>query len=133
MFTSPPRSRFRVLVVEDASEIRQLLRVVLQAEGYDILEADNGVSAVELAASARPDAIIMDMSLPVLDGYQAAKRIRMVPGMRDIPIIACTAFNRWEWRAKAIAAGCSAFVTKPIDFGLLSGLLSQQLNQGLTL
>lgn len=116
-----------ILVVEDTPDTRELIRLVLEREGYEIVEAERGDEAVRLAVETHPDAIIMDMSLPVVDGCQATKAIRRLPGFAHVPIIACTAHNRWEWRAKAIVAGCDEFVEKPIDFNRLGALLSRRL------
>ncbi|HZI18707.1 MAG TPA: response regulator [Pyrinomonadaceae bacterium] len=117
----------RVLLVEDTFDLRSLLRLALEGEGYEVLEAEDGVAAVEVALRERPDAIIMDMSLPRLGGDQAAKLIRREPSLSRVPVIACTALNRWEWRGKSIVAGCDAFVTKPIDFDQLRQVLAQLL------
>ena len=121
---------YRILVVEDTADVRALVRIVLEDEGYEVIEAGDGISAVELALSERPDAVIMDMSLPGLDGHAATKLIRRERALRDVPVIACTALNRWEWRGKSIVAGCDAFLTKPINFGQLLILLSELLNRG---
>lgn len=107
--------------------MRAVVRLALEAEGYEVIEAADGVTAVAAALEERPDAIVMDMSLPRLDGYRATKLIRQEPALRDVPVVACTALNRWEWRGKSIAAGCDAFVTKPIDFAQLTSVLSQLL------
>ena len=115
--------RYRVLLVEDAPDTRELLRLLFEGEGYEVVVAADGLAAVEAALEERPDAIVMDMSLPRMDGYNATKLIRREPALRGIPVIACTALNRWEWRGKAIAAGCDAFMTKPIDFRLLTETL----------
>lgn len=120
-------ARYRILLVEDVADVRAVVRAVLESEGYEVIEAGDGVSAVEAALRERPDAILMDMSLPRLDGYRATKLIRQEPDLRGVPVVACTALNRWEWRGKSIAAGCDAFVTKPIDFAQLSSVLSQLL------
>ena len=117
----------RVLVVEDTADTRALLKAVFEAEGYEVLEAADGIEAVEVALAELPDAIIMDMSLPRIDGNTAVKIIRREPALRDTPVIACTAHNKWEWRGKAIVAGCDAFVTKPIDFAELRSVLAQLL------
>ena len=121
---------YRVLVVEDTEDIRAMLKLVLQTYGYEVIEATDGVEAVERAKSEHPDAIIIDMSLPRLDGYKTTKLIRQDPALKGIPVIACTAYNRWEWHSKSIAAGCDAFITKPIDFDrlhlVLSGLLARR-------
>jgi two-component system cell cycle response regulator len=114
-------------VVEDAPDTCELLRLLFEAEGYEVLTAGDGLSAVEIARRELPDAIVMDMSLPGLDGYNAAKLIRREPALAGVPLIACTAFNRWEWGGKAIAAGFDAFLTKPIDVGRLSATVSSLL------
>ena len=118
---------YLVLVVEDTPDTRELIRLVLELSGYQVVEAERGDEAVEVAVQTHPDAIIMDMSLPVFDGCQAAKTIRRQPGLEHVPIIACTAHNRWEWRAKAIVAGCDEFLEKPIDFERLGSLLSRHI------
>lgn len=118
---------YRILVVEDAPDARELFRLLFEAEGYEVLTAADGLSAVETALRELPDAIVMDMSLPRLDGYNAARIIRREPALADVPLIACTAFNRWEWRGKAIAAGFDAFMTKPVDMGRLAATLAALL------
>jgi CheY-like chemotaxis protein len=122
-------TNYRILVVEDAADTRELLRLLFEAEGYEVLTAGDGLSAVEMALSELPDAIVMDMSLPGLDGYNAAKLIRREPALAGVPLVACTAFNRWEWRGKAIAAGFDAFLTKPIDVKRLSATVSALLSR----
>jgi CheY-like chemotaxis protein len=119
---------YTILVVEDTSDSRGLLRFVLESEGYRVLEAGNGIDAVETARVEHPDAILMDMSLPLMDGCQATRRIRQLPGFRTIPIIACTAYNHWDWRSKAILAGCSEFLTKPLQAKVLVAMLSRYLH-----
>jgi CheY-like chemotaxis protein len=118
---------YTILVVEDTSDSRDLLRLVLEHEGYRVLEAGNGIAAVDTAQREQPDAILMDMSLPLMDGCQATRRIRKLPGLRTTPIIACTAYNRWDWRSKAILAGCSDFLTKPLQAELLLAMLARYL------
>jgi CheY-like chemotaxis protein len=117
----------RILIVEDTADTRTLLKAVFEAEGFEVIEAADGIEAVEVALAELPDAIIMDMSLPKLDGSTAVKLIRREPALRSTPVIACTAFNKWEWRGKSIVAGCDAFVTKPIDFAQLRAILAQLL------
>lgn len=120
-------SGYLILVVEDTPDTRELIRLVLELSGYAVVLAARGDEAVAVAVAEHPDAIIMDMSLPVLDGCQAARTIRRQPGLEHVPIIACTAHNRWEWRARAIVAGCDEFLEKPIDFARLGSLLSRHL------
>ena len=118
---------YTILVVEDFSDARNLMRLVLETEGYRVIEAGNGIDAVETAQREHPDAILMDMSMPFMDGCQATKRIRQSPSLCNIPIIACTAHNRWEWRSKAILAGCTDFLTKPLETDALLSMLSRYL------
>lgn len=120
-------ARVRVLIVEDTADTRVLLKAVFEAEGYEVLEAADGIEAVEVALAELPDAIVMDMSLPGIDGNTAVKIIRREPALRATPVIACTAHNQWEWRGKSIVAGCDAFITKPIDFAQLRSVLAQLL------
>ena len=118
---------YTILVVEDAPDSRDLMRLLLEAEGYRVLEAENGIDGVETAQRECPDAILMDMSLPLMDGCQATRRNRQSPNLRTIPIIACTAHNRWDWRGRAILAGCTDFLTKPVESAVLLGMLSRYL------
>jgi CheY-like chemotaxis protein len=120
---------YTILVVEDTIDSRELMRLVLEAEGYRVIEAENGVVAVETALREKPNAILMDMSLPVMDGCEATRRIRKLPGFNATPIIAFTAYNQWDWRAKAILAGCTNFLTKPIQTNILLKMLSDYLGR----
>ena len=120
-------ARTRILVVEDTHDLRELLRAVFESEGYEVIEASDGIEAVEVALAELPDAIIMDMSLPRIDGHTAVKIIRREPALRSTPVIACTAHNQWEWRGKSIVAGCDAFITKPIDIARLRAVLTELL------
>src|SRR5258705_11496532 len=118
----------KILVVEDYADTREVLKLMLQSQGFEVLVVDNGVDAVDIALPSHPDAIIMDMSLPGLDGCQAARIIRARPDLKAVPIIACTAHNQCEWRARAILAGCTEFVRKPVDFESLNTLLTKVRN-----
>ena len=116
-----------VLVVEDFEDNRFMMRRLLEMSGYRVLEAINGEEAVELAQSERPQLILMDLSLPQLDGLAATRRIRQNPDMRDVPIVAVSAHDTADFHADALAAGCNDYVTKPIDFDQLEALLSRLL------
>ncbi len=102
-----------ILVVEDQEDNRQILRDLLGNAGFDLLEAENGEQALAALASHRPDLILMDIQLPIMDGYEATRRIRANPEMKSIPIIAVTSYALTGDEAKALAAGCNAYVTKP--------------------
>jgi CheY-like chemotaxis protein len=104
------------------------VKIILEAVGYRVLEAENGVVAVDTAQREQPDAILMDMSLPLMDGCQATRLIRQLPPLRTTPIIALTAYNQWDWRSRAILAGCSDFLTKPVKTKVLLEVLSRHLH-----
>jgi len=112
-----------VLVVEDAEDARYLMRLELESLGYLVLEAEDGKKAVEVALQDRPDIILMDLSLPVMNGLAAAEEIRASDGLHGVPIIAITAHQETDFRAGAKAAGFDAYVTKPIDIKWLSELI----------
>ena len=105
----------RILVVEDNEMNRDMLSRRLARRGYEVSIAVDGQQGVERAAAERPDLILMDISLPVLDGWQATRRLKADPATRDIPVIALTAYAEPEDRAEAAQAGCDDFDTKPID------------------
>ena len=116
-----------ILVVEDYDDMSLAMRLALERQGYHILEAADGAQAVEVAARERPEVILMDLSLPVMDGLKATERIRADPASRDTVIVAVTAHQEQDYRARALAAGCNAFVTKPVDFDWLKDLLDKLL------
>jgi two-component system, cell cycle response regulator DivK len=116
-----------ILVVEDYEDTSLAMRLALEHKGYRILEASDGEQAVQVAESVRPEVILMDLNLPVLDGFAAAERIRANPELKETVIVAVTAHHDQELRARALAAGCNAFVTKPIDFEWLGDLISTLL------
>jgi two-component system cell cycle response regulator DivK len=103
----------QILVVEDQEDNRRILRDLLTSVGYAILEADNGEVGVAMATAKRPDLILMDIQLPILDGYEATRRIKANPELRGIPIIVVTSYALSGDETKARAAGCDAYVTKP--------------------
>jgi two-component system, cell cycle response regulator DivK len=103
----------RILIVEDQEDNRAILRDLLASVGYEFIEAVNGAEGVAAAARERPDLILMDIQLPVVDGYEATRQIRANPALDKIPIIAVTSYALSGDEAKALAAGCNAYVTKP--------------------
>ena len=103
----------RILMVEDTEDNRQIMRDLMASAGYELLEAVNGADGVAMAAREIPDLILMDIQLPVMDGYEASRRIKANPALRHIPIIAVTSYALSGDEAKARAAGCDAYVTKP--------------------
>jgi CheY-like chemotaxis protein len=120
-------SGLTVLVAEDDEDVRLMMRLSLEQLGYRVVEAGDGEEAVEVAWRTCPNIILMDLSLPVLDGLAATRRIRQDPQMKDVPIVAVTAHHEAQFRTNALAAGCNAYTTKPIDFNWLNELLGQLL------
>jgi len=117
----------RVLVVEDHEENRRIMRDLLTAAGYEMLEALTGEEGVLLAAQERPDLILMDIQLPGLDGYEATRRIKADPALRAIPIIAVTSYALSGDDLKALEAGCDAYVTKPFSPRVLLAKIREYL------
>jgi CheY-like chemotaxis protein len=105
----------KILLVEDNELNRDMLSRRLIRHGYDVLVAYDGASGVELTGTEQPDLVLMDMSLPVLDGWEATQRLKANPETRSIPVIALTAHAMTADRERALAAGCDDYDTKPIE------------------
>ena len=104
-----------ILVVEDQEDNRQILRDLLTNAGYEMTDAVNGEEALAEVAKQRPDLILMDIQLPIMDGYEATRRIRINPDLKSVPIIAVTSYALAGDESKALAAGCDAYVSKPFS------------------
>jgi two-component system cell cycle response regulator DivK len=117
----------KVMVVEDFEDNRFMMRRLLEMSGYSVVEAMNGEEAIEIARREQPNLILMDLSLPLLDGLAATRRIRQHAELRDVPIVAVSAHDTADFHADALAAGCNDYVTKPIDFDQLETLLTRLL------
>ena len=105
----------RILVVEDNEQNRHLISFILKHSGYEVIEAVNGEEGVQLAIKEKPDLILMDIQLDDMDGLEATKRIRESEADGEIPIIAVTSYAMVGDREKALSAGCSGYIEKPID------------------
>lgn len=103
----------KILVVEDTEDNRQILRDLLGMAGYDMIEAHDGAEGVSQATQHKPDLILMDIQMPVMDGYEATRRIKANPELTAIPIIAVTSYALSGDEQKARAAGCDAYIAKP--------------------
>lgn len=103
----------KILVIEDTSDNLEIMQIVLEAEGYAVTIATEGVQGVALAKSERPDAILMDIRLPDIDGYEATRRIKADPVTSSIPVIAVTSYAMSGDRKKCLDAGCDDYLTKP--------------------
>ena len=116
-----------VLVVEDFEDNRFMMRRLLELDGYRVVEAINGHEAVAIAERERPHLILMDLSLPQIDGLAATRTIRQLEGLRDVPIIAISAHDTSDFRLEALAAGCNEYLTKPVDFDRLEEVIKELL------
>jgi two-component system cell cycle response regulator DivK len=118
-----------ILLVEDDAMNREMIARYLAKDGYHVISAGDGANAVLLARKEQPNLILMDMGLPILNGWQATHRLKTAAETRNIPIIALTAFAMSEDRAKCLAVGCDAFESKPVNFGRLLATMRQLLSQ----
>ncbi|HEU4796093.1 MAG TPA: response regulator [Pyrinomonadaceae bacterium] len=113
----------KVLLVDDFEDTRLFLRLALEEHGFIVFEAENGETAVENAIRERPDVILMDLTMPLMDGFAATKLIRQNDHFKNVPIIAITAHQETDFRSDAKASGFDAYVTKPIDVNWLKELI----------
>ena len=114
----------KVLLVEDFEDTRLFMRLELEEQGFIVFEAENGQVAVESAIRENPDVILMDLTLPLMDGFAATKLIRQNEQLKNVPIIAVTAHQESDFRNDAKASGFNAYVTKPIDVNWLKELIA---------
>ena len=114
----------KVLLVEDFEDTRLFMRLELEEQGFIVFEAENGEVAVESAIRENPDVILMDLTLPLMDGFAATKLIRQNEQLKNVPIIAVTAHQESDFRNDAKASGFDAYVTKPIDVNWLKELIA---------
>jgi two-component system cell cycle response regulator DivK len=117
----------RILVVEDNPDNRILITDVLTSLDYEVIVAVDGEEGVAKANTERPDLILMDLSLPQMDGWTATRQIKAMPGLENVKIIALTAHAMVGDREKALEAGCDDYVSKPIDLRELAGKLAEYL------
>jgi two-component system, cell cycle response regulator DivK len=118
----------RILVVEDQPDNRQIIRDMLAPTGYEITEVGNAEEALAAIAKQRPDLVLMDIQLPVMDGYEATRRIKADPALRSIPIIAVTSYALSGEETKARSAGCDEYVPKPFSPRQLLAKIRHYLN-----
>ena len=104
-----------ILIAEDNDDLRSLLKRLLEANGYSVLEAVTGREAVEVAMIERPGLVLMDLGLPGMDGLSAVTEIRGHIPVSEMPILIVSAYDRLEYRTEAVSAGCSGYITKPVD------------------
>jgi len=112
-----------ILVVDDFDDTRLLLRTWLQRRGFRVVEAEDGLEAVQRAVTDLPDLIIMDMEMPYLDGLDATRQIRQVQTLSNVPIVAVSAYGADQFRELALAAGCDEYVSTPFEPKALEGII----------
>jgi two-component system, cell cycle response regulator DivK len=122
----------RILLVEDNEMNWDVLTTWLTRRGFDVTLATDGQQGIALAQRQRPDLILMDMSLPVIDGWEATRRLKQSPDTHTIPIIGLSAHAMGDDRDRALIAGCNDYDTKPVDFNRLLGKIQQQLSADVT-
>ena len=118
-----------MLLVEDTEDNRQMMKRLLEMSGYQVVEAVNGKQAVEVAREDQPEIILMDLSLPFIDGLAATREIRKLPEFSQVPIVAVSAHDTADFHSDALEAGCNAYVTKPIDYPELEELVQRLLRK----
>lgn len=116
----------KVLIVEDYEDTRGFMKFLLESYGYQVIEAADGIEAIDQVKTQHPDLVLMDISLPTVDGLTATRAIREFCSLAAVPIIAVTAFGKSYYK-KAIEAGCNDLIDKPIDFNTLEPILSHYL------
>jgi len=117
----------KVLIVEDYEDTREFMKILLESYGYKVIEAADGIEAIDRVKQHHPDLILMDISLPVVDGLTATRAIREFDADSKVPIIAVTAFGK-NYYKKAIEAGCNDLIDKPVDFDSLEPILRSYLS-----
>jgi two-component system cell cycle response regulator DivK len=111
--------KIKILIVDDAETNRELTARLLQIHGYEILFAEDGLQALALTQKEQPDIVLMDIGLPMMDGWEATKIIKSTESTKHIPVIALSAHAMEETEQKALDAGCDAYVSKPLDLSIL--------------
>ena len=122
----------RILYIEDNHENRLLVRRILEAEGYSMIEATDGPTGLEVAVQMQPDLILLDINLPEIDGYDLARRFRNTPGLQQVPILAITANVMKGDRERTLNSGCDGYIQKPIDVDRLPQLVRTALQRSRT-
>jgi CheY-like chemotaxis protein len=120
--------KFLVLVVDDSADNLAVISLFLQQQGYRVVTANNGEDAVTVAGQMLPNLILMDINLPTLDGLGATRRIRDTDALRDVPVVAITAFGTEGFQRAAYDAGLSGYLTKPIDLDRMNQLIARLLS-----
>lgn len=114
-----------ILVAEDSADAREMMQVLLKMKGYKVVAADNGIRALEVAVKTKPDAVLLDLQLPIMDGLDVTRNLRLHPTLNRVPIIMLSGHDPKRYRQQAIDAGCDEYLVKPINFDSLQTLLDR--------
>ena len=125
---NPVESKFLILIADDSADSAAVVSLYLQQQGYRVVTASNGEDAVKIATQTLPNLILMDLSMPGLDGLGATRRIREDERLRDVPIVAITAFGTEGFQRAAYDVGISGYLTKPLDFDRMCNLVARLLS-----
>jgi two-component system, cell cycle response regulator DivK len=121
--------KIRVLLVEDNQDNQDLMRFLLERAGYDVISAGNGLDGLLTARREKPDVVVMDLSMPALDGWAAARQMRNDPQLKDTPLVAVTAHTLPGDRRKALEAGFNSYISKPINIHMFDLTVAKVLEQ----
>ena len=121
-------SRPTILIAEDSADSREMMQLLLETRGYQVIAADDGMDALEVALSSRPDLLLLDLELPKLDGLSVTRSLRLDPKFKDVPIIILSGHDPSRFRQEALDAGCNDYLLKPINFDLLHELLDRMID-----
>lgn len=121
--------KIRVLLVEDNQDNQDLMRFLLERAGYDVMSVANGLLGIETARREKPDVVVMDLSMPELDGWNAARQMRSDPLLKDTPLVAVTAHTLPGDRRKALDAGFNSYISKPINIHMFDVTVAKALEQ----
>ena len=113
-----------ILVAEDNTDSREMMKVLLRSKGYGVIEAGDGLQAVEVALTKLPDLILLDLQLPLLDGLNVTRNLRQHPKLKGIPIVVISGYDQNQHRQSSFDAGCNEYLLKPIDFELFEEMLN---------
>ncbi len=114
-----------ILVAEDSADAREMMRVLLESKGYQVVSAENGIRALEVAIRKRPDLLLLDLELPKLDGLAVTRNLRLHPSFKRVPILIVSGHDPSRYRQAALDAGCDDYLLKPLNFGRLDDLLDR--------
>ena len=119
-----------ILVAEDSADSREMMQLLLETKGYQVVAADDGMHAVEVALSSRPDLVLLDLELPKLDGLSVTRELRLHPTLTEVPIIILSGHDPSRFRQAALEAGCDDYLLKPVDFDRMQELLDRMIDGG---